>query len=51
MMLNDLIYAGAKFVCEKNGVYLKTMDRKMRTQTKITDNKSTTISKNTKTEH
>ena len=53
--LNDLTYAGAKLVCKKNRCPLKDHKQKVKTrvgtQTRITDKKTTTTSKNTKTEH
>ena len=53
--LNNLIYAGAKLICEKIGVPLKTTRWKSKpgkgTQTWIADKKTKTTSKNTKTEH
>ena len=55
--LNDLIYAGAKLVCEKNGFPLKTRDRKpklgweLRQESQIKKKKKSTSSKNDKIEH
>ena len=53
--LNDLISAGAKLVCEKNRDPLEDHRQKVKirvgTHTWIADKKTTTTSKNSKTEH
>ena len=55
MELNNLIYAEAKLVCEKIGVspedHRQKVKTRERTQIIITDKKTTTTSKSTKTEH
>ena len=51
MVLDDLIYAGAKLVCEKNQGPLDGLRQKIKTQvgtqTNITNKKTTAPSKNT----
>ena len=52
--LNDLIYAGAKLVCEKSGSpedHRQKVKTRVGTQIRFADEKTKTTSKNTKTEH
>ena len=55
MDVNDLMYVGAKLVCEKIGPspedYRQKVKTRMGIQIRIADKKTTTTIKNTKTEH